>query len=161
MNLRLALAAVSLAALGLAGCNDNRNAAANTGFCYDFKAKTPAAPAAPTASGGDLAAPLEDCVRRWAYSLAPSKDDADAVADAAVAACGAHLSRWNQQSLTQQGGAPGGEEALSITTGQPTNPMAEHNTFAHGRALLYVVQARAGNCRPPPAANGVPEGASG
>jgi hypothetical protein len=66
------------------------------------------------------------------------------------------LSRWNQASLGQS--ANSGEQALSLTTGQPTNPLAEHSAFAQGRALFYVVQARAGRCSPPPAKNGVPEG---
>ena len=79
------------------------------------------------------------------------------VAEAVVAACAPVLSKCNQASLGQA--APGGEElALSLTTGQPTNPLAEHSAFAQGRALFYVVQARAGRCKAPPVKNGVPEG---
>ena len=52
------------------------------------------------------------------------------------------------------------EASASLITGEPTTPMAEHNNFAHARALFYVVQARAGNCAPPPAKDGVPEGVS-
>jgi len=72
-----------------------------------------------------------------------------------VAACTPQLSRWNQQTLSQ----PNSEgEATSITTGQPTTPLAEHNAFSHARALFYVVQARAGSCPAPPVVNGAPEG---
>ena len=77
------------------------------------------------------------------------------VAEAAAAACGAQLSRWNQAALSQPGG---GEEAASLMTGESTTPLAEHNAFTRARALFYVVQARAGNCTPPPVVNGAPEG---
>jgi hypothetical protein len=36
--------------------------------------------------------------------------------------------------------------------------LAEHSAFAQGRALLYVVQARAGRCKAPPIENGAPTG---
>ena len=148
MTQKALIAAACAAALGLAGCNTQVKAP-TAGLCYDFKATK-------TAAAADAATPVDDCVRRWAYTLAPSSDDADAVSEAVVAACGGALSRWNQQNMGQ--GDPSAE-ALSIVTGQPTNPMAEHNAFAHGRALLYVVQARAGHCAPPPATAGAPEGA--
>jgi hypothetical protein len=101
---------------------------------------------------------VDECVRRWAYSLAPSRDPAESVAEAATVACSTALTRWNQAALTQPDGP---EESASLVTGQPTNPLAEHNAFAHSRALLYVVQARAGNCPAPPAKDGVPQGALG
>ncbi|HEY3697302.1 hypothetical protein [Phenylobacterium sp.] len=158
MTLKALITAACVAGLGLAGCNERQMKAANTGLCYDFKAaKTPAPNAAAPPVATDATAAVEDCVRRWAYTLAPSGDDADAVSEAAVAACGGALARWNQQTVGQ---ADPAAEALSITTGQPTNPLAEHNTFAHARALLYVVQARAGHCAPPPATGGAPEGAA-
>jgi hypothetical protein len=166
MNRRPLTAAVCLAALALTACNDRDKLAANTRICADFKAASAtqtAAPAAPAMPVADAAAPVEDCVRKWAYSLAPSTDAADVVSEAVVAACGSALSRWNQQSLMQQtaGAAAGPEQAISITTGQPTNPMAEHNNFAHARALFYVVQARAGRCAAPPVTNGAPTGLQG
>ena len=143
-----------LAALTLGACERGSNSmAANGKICIDFKqAKAPLA-----APGADGAAGVEQCVQRWAYSLAPSRDDADTVAEAAAAACTTQLSRWNQASLNQ----PGGEgEATSLITGQPTSPLAEHSAFTHARALFYVVQARAGNCAPPGVVNGAPEGVS-
>jgi hypothetical protein len=149
-----AIAALGLAALTLSACERGPGQmAANSKMCVDFKqqAKTP------LSTGADGAASVDQCVMRWAYSLASSHDDADTVAEAAVAACGAHLARWNQTALSQPGGT---EEAASLTTGQPTTPLAEHNAFTHQRALFYVVQARAGNCAPPPVANGAPEGVS-
>ena len=155
--LRLA-GAFALLAVGLSACNDGGRMV-NSQICTDFKATTGAQ--APAAPGGiiDAATPVDECVRRWAYSLAGARDSADVVANAAVAACGAQLSRWNQAGLNQPAQAGGGQvEALSLATGEPTNPLAEHNAFANGRALLYVVQARAGRCAPPPATNGVPTG---
>ena len=144
-------AILCLAALGLTACSDHRQAA-NSKLCADFKAKT-----APAMAAADGAGPVEDCTRRWAYSLASSQDDASVVADAVVAACTTQLSRWNQQTLSQ----PGAEgEAMSVTTGQPTTPLAEHGIFTRNRALFFVVQARAGNCPAPPIANGAPEGVS-
>ena len=145
--------AVCLAALSLAACEDHHAMRPNGRLCADFKASR--TPANSPAALADAASPVDECVRRWAYSLAPARDDADAVADAVVAACGSSLSKWNQQSLADP--APP-TDALSITTGQPTNPLSEHNAFAHAKALFYVVQARAGHCAPPPIKDGVPEG---
>ena len=148
-----AIAALGLAALTLSACERGPGQmAANSKICVDFKQKV-----ATPAPGAEGAAAVDQCVLRWAYSLAASHDDADAVAEAVSAACGAHLSRWNQASLSQPGGT---EEAASLTTGQPTTPLAEHNAFTHQRALFYVVQARAGRCAPPPVVNGAPEGVS-
>jgi hypothetical protein len=124
----------------------------NGKICADFKTK--AAP--PVGLSADAAA-MDECARRWAYSLASSRDDAGTVAEAASAACQTHLARWNQAALNQ----PAAEEtSASLITGEPTTPLAEHNNFAHARALFYVVQARAGNCAPPPAKDGMPEGVS-
>jgi hypothetical protein len=146
-------AALCLAAAGLSACNNAAGRRVNAKICYDFKATTPQAGGAlPTA---DVAAPLDDCLRRWAYSLAPSTDMADVVSDGVVAACTGALTRWNQQGLAQGGGR---DQAISITTGQPTTALAEHANFAHARALLYVVAARAGACEPPPITNGAPTG---
>ena len=144
-------AAVCLAALSLTACSDGQMRA-NRGLCADFKAK-PDAAALAEGSG-----PTDECARRWAYSLASSHDDADAVTEAVSAACAGALSRWNQQGLGQ--GAPP-TDALSTLTGQPTNAMAEHNAYLHARALLYVTQARAGHCSAPPIKDGVPEGVAG
>ena len=144
------MAALAIAALGLAACEDRHEAMANPKICADFKTNPGASAAA------DPSTPVEECARRWAYSLAGSKDSAEVVADAVVAACAPARGKWNQASLGQT--APGAEQARSLTTGQPTNPLAEHNAFAQGRALLYVVAARAGRCKPPPVSNGVPAG---
>ena len=142
-----------LGALSLTACGETRSVAANSKICFDFKAPKTAAPIA----GDDGAAPVEDCVRRWAYSLAPSRDAAETVAGAAAEACTVQLTRWNRQTLSQPN--DGGEQA-SIVTGEPTTPIGEHNAFTRSRALFYVVQARAGSCAPPPATNGVPAGVS-
>ena len=145
------LAVLALAALTLSACERGSGQMAPNGkICIDFKQK-----AAPAAPGADGAAAVDQCVSRWAYSLAASHDDADAVAEAVAAACNPQLSRWNQATLAQP---DGDAEAASVITGQPTTPLAEHNAFTHQRALFYVVQARAGNCAPPAVTNGAPEG---
>ncbi len=147
-------AVLALAALGLAACDERHDMAANPKVCADFK---PAAKPATVVAGSEGAAPVDDCVRKWAYSLASSHDPAAAVAEATVAACNTQLARWNQQALSQ----PGSDvEASSIITGAPTTPLAEHSSFTASRALFYVVQARAGRCGPPPMTNGVPDGVS-
>lgn len=166
---RITAAALVAIGLGVSACSQGGSAPVNRGICFDFRAK-PAAPAAtpaPAPAAGaagltplpaaDLSTPLDDCLRRWAYSLASSSDPADVVARAATGACEAHLERWNAQSLSS--GAT--DQAPSISTGEPTNPLAAHAAWANDRALLHVVQARAGRCAPPRAKNGVPEGVPG
>jgi glucose/arabinose dehydrogenase len=153
--------ATVLAALALAACNNaQKTTSAASGICKPFT--TPAAqpaqpqPALPNPNvlpgqpAGDPAAAVDDCLHRWGYTLAASTDPADVVADATVAACGPSLTSWNQSSLSAQGGQA--VQAPSLVSGQQTNPIAEHYAFAQGRALFYVVQARAGHCAPPPAA---------
>lgn len=150
-------ATLALAAMALTACGDNGGYMVNSKLCADFKAPAGgAAAAAPT----DAATPVDDCVRRWAYSLAGSRDEAEVVANAAVAACGAALTRWNQASVNQPAAdaAGGPAQILSLDTGQPTNALAEHNAFAQRQALLYVIEARAGRCKPPRVANGRPVG---
>jgi hypothetical protein len=147
-------AALCLAAMGLTACdNAGGGMAANSKVCIDWKQAKPAV----VVPGADGAAPLDECVKRWAYSLASSADDAGTVAEAAAQACTTQLARWNQASLTQPNGDA---EATSITTGETTTPLAEHNAFSRGRALFYVVQARAGHCAAPPIKDGTPEGIS-
>ena len=147
-----AAALLCLVALSLAGCNDTHTAAANPKICMPFKPAKAAAEA--VADVGAVG--FDDCLRRWAYSLAPSRDAAEVVAEATVGACNAQLAKWNGRVLGETGGVEPG--AASLTTGQPTTPIAEHNAFGRAHALLYVVQARAGACAPPPATNGVPDG---
>ena len=151
---------LALTAMLLAGCDDHDGRMVNSKICADFTASK-TAPGGAVVAAEDAASPVDDCVRRWAYSLAGARDGADVVASAAVAACGPALTRWNQATLDQppaqdSSGAP--TEPLNVDTGQPTNAMAEHTAFAHRQALLYVVQARAGGCKPPPATKGAPTG---
>jgi hypothetical protein len=130
------------AAVALAGCEQGPKPVA--GICKAF----PAANAQPAATDGPGV--LEDCLHRWAYTLAGSADDAGTVADAVVAACTGPLARWNQQALGQAAATGQPDEAPSLLTGEATTPIAEHSNFAKGRALFYVVQGRAGGCKPPP-----------
>ncbi|MBV9509490.1 MAG: hypothetical protein JO303_04330 [Caulobacteraceae bacterium] len=167
---KAALAALTLlTAASLSACGGrHEHMAINSGLCPDFRTTPPAQ----TANGAaDPAAPVDDCVRRWAYSLAGARDDADVVAQSVIAACAPALARWNQNSLGQAGtadaaaGPDGGAgqpqaagQGVSLTTGESTSPLAAHASFAQQRALLYVIEARAGQCAPPPTANGVPVG---
>lgn len=165
---------MALAAAGLTACSNPQRTGgvASSGdnrLCTPFAtasvatapgqatAPAPGAPATAPALAADPSAALDDCLHRWGYALAASRDDANQVATATVAACGTSLSRWNQQSLASEGGG-GSPEAPSLVTGQPTTPITEHFIFAQGRALFYVVQARAGKCAPPPVSNGAPTG---
>lgn len=156
---KILIAAVSVAALGLAACEGGNNRRQNAavggdGLCKPFAGT---AQAATPGMGVDGGLAVDDCLHRWGYTLAKAEeDDAGAVAQAVIAACSAPLARWNQQSLTNAA-AVGGDrsmEAPSLLTGEPTNPIAEHNNFAEGRALFYVVQARAGDCDAPRAGDG-------
>jgi predicted small secreted protein len=150
---RSLLAVLALSAVGLASCEGREGPGAVRGFCPDFKVAAAPAGAAPA----DAATPVDNCVKRWAYSLAGTHEAADVVADAVVAACGTALSAWNQTGIGAE--AEGEGEAISVTTGQPTNPLAEHYGFAQSHALLYVLQARAGRCPAPAVKDGVPVGA--
>lgn len=158
------IAAAALACLGLAACNKAESGGGSR-ICTPFP--TEAANANSQAPGAiqpaaDPAGALDDCLHRWGYTLAASADPAEAVAQATVSACASSLTRWNQQGLTTGAGGPqpeqGAPEAPSLFTGQPTTPMAEHYTYAQGRALFYVVQARAGKCAAPPATTPAPAG---
>jgi hypothetical protein len=159
----LILGAAAIAAVGLAGCSNNNGhgMSAASGVCKPFaNANGTATNTTPTANvlpAGDPSAALDDCLHRWGYTLAASTDPANMVADATLAACTSALTGWNQQSLSTAG-AGGAVQAPSLVNGQSTNPIAEHYSFAQGRALFYVVQARAGHCGPPPLANGEPTG---
>lgn len=147
----------ALAALSLSACSDNDGPRVAKGICTPFAA-TPAAtnttagvPALAPAAGVDGAGSVEDCLHRWAYSLAGADDTADVVADAAVAACSSAISKWNQATLS---GPAGPSDAVSLVTGEPTSAIVEHRNFADSRALFFVVQARAGHCAPPPPVKG-------
>ena len=146
-----------MAALSLAACSDTDDAKLAKGLCTPFAA-TPATatttagvPALAPAAVADGAGPVEDCLHRWAYSLAGAKDSAEVVAEATIAACSSALSTWNQASLS---GPAGPSDAISLITGEPTSAIAEHRNFAANRALFFVVQARAGRCDPPPPVKG-------
>lgn len=137
---------IAAACAGLTACQSGERTVA--GICKPFPEAAAAAPA-------DGPAALEDCLHRWAYTLAAGRDDAGMVADATVAACTGPLTRWNQQSLAAAAAAPEqAQEGLSLLTGQPSSPIAEHRSFAADRALFYVAQARAGACKPPPRREG-------
>jgi hypothetical protein len=166
--------ALALAALGLTACSNPQSGmggGGNHSVCLPFPAATATTAAATTTTANGQAAPpmaappagdpasgLEDCLHRWGYALATSSDDANQVASAAVAACGPAISRWNQSALTPGDGGGDPISAPSLVTGRETNPITEHYVFAQGRALFYVVQARAGKCAAPPMTNGVPTG---
>ena len=171
--MRPILAIAGLAAMSLAACNNTQggrmaSAGGDSRLCIPFATTTTttttttngqaAAPVVAAPIAADPSVAVEDCLHRWGYALAASSDEANQVATATVAACGSSISRWNQQTLTGGDGGGGPLEAPSLLTGQPTTPIAEHFIFAQGRALFYVVQARAGKCAAPPISNGRPVG---
>jgi hypothetical protein len=146
-------------AAGLAGCHREGGAASSgditlTGgkYCTPFPSTTAASNAATglaAASVSDPAVAFDDCIHRWGYVLAPSHDPADVVAQASVEACSSVLANWSQQlGQSQQGDSAqgSGREAM-----QTPDPEAQRMHAAEGRALFYVVQARAGGCAAPPA----------
>ena len=74
-----AVAVALTSALGLSACEQHHDLAANPKVCADFKAPAKTAPASPAATIDPAAAPVDECVRRWAYALAPSHDPAGRV----------------------------------------------------------------------------------
>lgn len=147
----LALTVLAAGAFVLSACDRNGNIGGgghgDTRICTPFasQASTNGLPST-TVIAADPSQSVDDCLHRWAYTLAGGKDTADVVARGVTAACAASLSTWNQQVMGQ--GGTGGD-ALSLTTGQPIGPIGAHAEFAQSRALFYVVQARAGNCPAP------------
>jgi hypothetical protein len=153
------------AAVGLAGCNrgdGTRLPLIGKSYCTPFRAATAASNAsspngqsglASTAilPGADPGAALDDCVHRWAYALAPSRDPADIVAHAAIDACGTMVTALSQQTAA----APEGQTTQDQE--QSESPVAQQMRATEGKALFYVVQARAAGCAPPPA-NSLPVG---
>jgi hypothetical protein len=162
VGLKMTLAGVALiSAAALGGCN--RQGAPSdsahltlTGskYCTPF----PSASTASNATGGlgsavaasDPAAAFDDCIHRWGYALAPSRDPADVVAQASVEACSTILANWSQQ-IGQQGEPSGDSARGGRDAPQTPDPEAQRMHAAEGRALFYVVQARAGGCAAPPA----------
>ena len=152
-------AAVALTAV-LAGCN--REAAASGGnitlagggkYCTPFATAAAASNATGLAPAvtSDPAVAFDDCIHRWGYVLAPSRDPADVVAQASVEACSSILASWSQQigQASQEPAeySPRGRSAAP----QAPDPETQRMHAAEGRALFYVVQARAGGCAAPPA----------
>ena len=153
-----AIAAILLAAGALGACHRGGGQVygpLNGNLCRPFHTSD-----GPQINTNDQAAVYDDCLHRWAYSLAPARDQADVVASAVSAACAANLTHWNQQTLSQQAAPPEAQAqgvapppdqgATDLATGQPTDMMNSRAQFAQSRALFYVVQARAGGCSPPP-----------
>jgi len=157
----LGLALMSAAALG--ACNREGGAAepghvglSGSKYCTPF----PVATANTNTTGlavattADPAAAFDDCIHRWGYTLASSRDPADVVAQASVEACSSILINWSQQAAAQAGQDAGQQDEAQGGRGggqQPPDPMAQRMHAAEGRALFYVVQARAGGCAAPPA----------
>jgi hypothetical protein len=146
--------------IGLAGCNargdatDGGGGLALTGskYCNPFKptsANTSSGLA--TATAADPAATFDDCLHRWAYTLAPDHDPADVVAHAAVDACGSILTQWNQQTLPPQEQPSSRRESRGAMAQSQDSALAQRMRMVESRALFYVVQARAAGCAPPPA----------
>jgi len=153
--MRAKLAGVTLLAciMGVSACadRDDDDGRAAAGICTPFAtAATTPGPAgvAPAAVGGE-AANFDDCLHRWGYRLARADEDsADTVGAAVMAACAPALAAWNQSTLAAQTGP---DEAVSLVTGESSSTITDRYASAQSKAIFYVVQARAGNCAPPPA----------
>ncbi len=143
------IAVLALGAVTACDRNGNVGAGADNRICTPFPT-TPANGAAATsptiAVAGTEAASFDDCLHRWSYKLASSSDSADQVGRAVVQACGENLSRWNAEVVNASDRAP---ETFDLTTGRPTTPVERNYQYAQGKALFYVVQARAGHCAVP------------
>jgi hypothetical protein len=158
---RSIFAAGALLALGamLSGCNQNASAQnggllGDSKYCTPFKAEDANATASLSAALSNPGAAFDDCIHRWAYTLAPARDPADVVAQAAVNACGPIAAAWSQQAMSQQ---PNPGPASYRYRGRAPQPQAQPSPqeqqirMAESRALFYVVQARAAGCQAPPA----------
>ncbi len=152
--MRANLAGVSLLAcvLGISACadNDDGGGRASAGICSPFTTAAASGPAgvAPAASGE--AAAFDDCLHRWGYRLARADEDsAETVGAAVVSACAPLLAAWNQTTMGQASAGP--DEAVSLVTGETSSTIGDRYASAQSKATFYVVQARAGNCAPPPA----------
>jgi len=147
--------ALMAAAAILSGCSQSaeaQNGLTLTGSKYCSAFKTGADTTSTSALNAALTDPagaFDDCVHRWGYTLAPARDPADVVAQAAVDACGPILSAWSQQAGQPQNAPPpryNGRESQ-----QQPSPEQQQVREAEAKALFYVVQARAAGCQPPPA----------
>lgn len=165
MRAKLAgLTALACVLAGVSACadrddnDDRRVGRADSSICTPFTAPAAATDPSNVASvavpGGGDASAFDDCLHRWAYRLARSDDPADVVGQATVAACAPALSRWN--ASTMSGPTVGPDSAVSLITGETGTTIGERYGMAQSKALFYVVQARAGNCAPPPAAATTP-----
>ena len=152
-------ALIAVSAL-LSGCSPTASAQGSglqlTGskYCSAFKAaaETTGATALSTTLS-DPAGAFDDCIHRWGYTLAPARDPADVVAQAAVDACGPIIAAWNQQGASQEQPMPEPRyrSRESQDAQQQPSPQAQQIRMAESKALFYVVQARAAGCTPPPA----------
>jgi hypothetical protein len=158
MRAKLAGLTALACVLGVSACadrddDDRRVGRADMAICTPFTAPAaatdPSGVTAVAVPGGGDASAFDDCLHRWGYRLARSEDPADVVGQATVAACAPALSRWN--AATMSAPAVGPDTAVSLITGESASTLAERYSTAQSKALFYVVQARAGNCAPPPA----------
>lgn len=75
----------------------------------------------------------DECIHRYAYLFAPTRDSAEAVVGAVIGACRAPIDR----SATMLGNGDADAERYYL---------AEMERVARERALYRVIQARAGRC---------------
>lgn len=125
------MAGVMAGAVAVTGCSEMPfdTGSPNPGVC----APVPPPRANTAANAYEQAVFRDECIHRWAYRLAPSRDAADLVAGAVIGACRPQIDR----SATML--AEGNESA-------ETHYLGEMDRVARERALYRVVQARAGNC---------------
>ncbi len=140
-----------LAAAMLSGCERGASTTADARICMPFattsvtNGASTSIPGAPVA--GSNAAIVDDCLHRWSYRLAGASDAADQVGKAVVQACSENLTAWNTEAMNNRD--PRGPDYIDSTTGRPMSPADRNSQYAQGKALFYVIQARAGHCAAP------------
>lgn len=157
MRMKIWGAGALAAAAVLGGCERNGGGGAHmalTGdsYCAPFRNTAGAAGGAIASASTDPAGAVDDCVHREAYALASDPEAADTVAQAVMNACSGVLTSWSQQLANQTQAVQPSPDQSPDQTGAAANPaLAQKMGMAEGRALFYVVQARAAGCKPPPA----------
>jgi hypothetical protein len=123
--------AQGLALLALAGCGERPDGEA--GRPSPLCAPIPAPRAQPAANAYEQAIQRDECIHRYAYLFAPTRDSAEAVVGAVIGACRAPIDR----SATMLGNGDADAERWYLS---------EMERVARERALYRVIQARAGRC---------------
>lgn len=117
-------------AAALAGCGEMPD---GPGRQSALCAAIPASRQQAAANAYEQAIQRDECIHRYAYLFAPTRDSAEAVVGAVIGACRAPIDR----SATMLGNGDADAERWYLS---------EMERVARERALYRVIQARAGHC---------------